>query len=300
VKTYVNEYNVLQWSSNPTTSANDAYANWYREHGEAILAAGGQVDGYGVQYYAVLDSTANQFNPHSPARMQQVFQNLSLTGKPFELTEFGVQNQGSPSLTDAANVLEDTMRMVFGSPNADTFNMWGFWQGAIWNQATLGALVDANWNLTPVGQRYEQLMSQWRTDLTLTADRNGAIDFRGFYGDYDVTIDGKTYHLSLDKGRPEYQLIVRLGADFNHDNVVNAADLALWQANFGASPIGDADGDGDTDGADFLLWQSQAGQITSPFTTAAQTVPEPVAALLLGCVLAPTFARRLKRASPHS
>lgn len=300
VKTYVNEYNVLQWSSNPTTSANDPYANWYREHGEAIQAAGGQVDGYGVQYYAVLDSIANQFNPHSPARMQQVFQNLSLTGKPFELTEFGVQNSGSPSLADAANVLEDTMRMVFGSPNADTFNMWGFWQGAIWDQATFGALVDNNWNLTPVGVRYEQLMNEWKTDRTLTTDQHGSIDFRGFFGDYDVTIEGKTYHLSLAKGQPEYQLIVRLGADFNHDNVVNAADLALWQANVGASPIGDADGDGDTDGADYLLWQAQNGQATSPFTVAAQTVPEPAAALLVGWVLAPTFARRSKRAPPHN
>jgi hypothetical protein len=80
---------------------------------------------------------------------------------------------------------------------------------------------------------------------------------------------------------------------------VNAADLALWQANLGASPVGDADGDGDTDGADFLLWQSQNGQFASPFMIAAQPVPEPAAALLVGWVLAPTFARRLKRASPH-
>jgi GH35 family endo-1,4-beta-xylanase len=296
-KLFVNEFNVLQWSSNPTTSANDPYANWYREHGEAIQAAGGQVDGYGVQYYAVFTSDANQFSPHSPARMQQVFQNLSLTGRPFELTEFGVQNTGSPSLTNAADALEDTMRMVFGSANADTFNMWGFWQGAIWNQATLGALVDTNWNLTPVGTRYEQLMNEWRTDLTLNADQNGAIDFRGFYGDYDVTIDNKTYHITLEKGQPQYELVVRLSADFDHDNDVDAADLALCQANVGSGSTGDADGDGDTDGADFLLWQTQNGQTTSPFTVAAQAVPEPTAAALLcvGWALAPTFLRGAKR-----
>jgi endo-1,4-beta-xylanase len=300
VDLYINEFNVLQWSSNPTTSQSDGYANWYREHGEALEMAGGQVDGYGVQYYALLDSHANTLSPHSAARMQAVFQNLSLTGKPLQLTEFGIQNAGTPSTAAAANALSDTMRMVFGSPNADAFNMWGFWQGAIWNQATLGALVDLNWNLTPVGQRYEQLMNQWHTNLTLTADQSGAIDFRGFYGDYDVTIDGKTYRISLTKGQPQYELAVRLGADFNHDNAVDNADLALWQANVGANAIADADGDGDTDGADFIIWQLQNGRSTSPYTAAAQVVPEPATGLLIAWILAPAFAFLSRDNSPRS
>ena len=207
VKLFVNEYNLLQFSDNPAVPgfSPDNYANWYREHGEAIENAGGQVDGYGVQYYALLDANANTNSPHSAARMQQVFQNLSLTGKPFGLTEFGVQNSGSPNATAVANTLEDTLRMVFGSPNATTFNMWGFWPQAMWNQATFGALVDANWNLTEAGQRYEQLMQEWGTNLTLTADEEGMIEFRGFYGDYEITIGDDTYQLTLAKGQTDYR-----------------------------------------------------------------------------------------------
>lgn len=48
-------------------------------------------------------------------------------------------------------------------------------------------------------------------------------------------------------------------ADFSNDNVVGAADLAQWNAAFGASATGDANGDGLTDGADLLLWQRQYG-----------------------------------------
>lgn len=48
-------------------------------------------------------------------------------------------------------------------------------------------------------------------------------------------------------------------ADFNDDDLVNSADLAIWTASVGVDAGGDADGDNDTDGADYLLWQQQVG-----------------------------------------
>jgi GH35 family endo-1,4-beta-xylanase len=198
-KLYVNEYNVLQNSS-------DAYANWFREHGETIAAAGGRVDGYGVQYYSSL--AAGQSSPHSPLRILQVFQNLSNDGKTFLLSEFGVSASGQPTPANVANALEDTMRMVFGSDGAIGFNIWGFWANDVWNQAPLAALVDSSWNLTPVGVRYEALMNQWDTNLNLVVGPDGAVDFRGFYGDYKVTVGGRTFDMALRKGVDEYQIVV--------------------------------------------------------------------------------------------
>jgi hypothetical protein len=62
--------------------------------------------------------------------------------------------------------------------------------------------------------------------------------------------------------------------DFDNNDVVDAADLAKWQADFGAGNGSDADDDGDTDGNDFLIWQRQLG------VTAAgvHAVPEPATA----------------------
>jgi hypothetical protein len=77
-------------------------------------------------------------------------------------------------------------------------------------------------------------------------------------------------------------------ADFNGSNSVSAADLAVIKANFGASPstfaTGDVDGDGRTDGADFLLYQRQFG-VTLP-ATAVQAVPEPTSLAIVPFALA--------------
>ncbi len=67
-------------------------------------------------------------------------------------------------------------------------------------------------------------------------------------------------------------------ADFNEDTFVNGSDLTLWRSAFDVSAIGDADGDSDTDGQDFLIWQRQIG--ATSLSSASSPVPEPRAALL--------------------
>jgi hypothetical protein len=68
-------------------------------------------------------------------------------------------------------------------------------------------------------------------------------------------------------------------ADFDGNWRVDEADLTKWSADFGASHGGDADDDGDTDGADFLVWQRQHGN-SLPGVVAATGVPEPGAVVL--------------------
>jgi hypothetical protein len=92
-----------------------------------------------------------------------------------------------------------------------------------------------------------------------------------------------------------------LEADFNESGMVNGADLTPWKSGFGTSITaahdqGDADGDQDVDGGDFLLWQRQLG-MSSPLPSATN-VPEP-ATLLLVTVAWFAIARSGARAHPH-
>ena len=100
-----------------------------------------------------------------------------------------------------------------------------------------------------------------------------------------------------------------LPGDFDEDGDSDVRDLAEWRTGFGlaGSAIhmdGDADGDFDVDGADFLIWQRQVGQGTvSAFSMAA--MPEPGAGTLTlvslaGCGLALRRAFHGKSDQPTS
>jgi formylglycine-generating enzyme required for sulfatase activity len=82
--------------------------------------------------------------------------------------------------------------------------------------------------------------------------------------------------------------------DADSDGDVDGADFVIWQTNFGnpttgIPPVpGDFDGDADCDGADFVVWQTNF-----PFTPSAALVPEPSATLVaLLCLPVFGFATR--------
>jgi T5SS/PEP-CTERM-associated repeat protein len=84
---------------------------------------------------------------------------------------------------------------------------------------------------------------------------------------------------------------VPIGADFNADGIVDQLDMQIWQDNYGRtsppdlSEFGDADGDGDVDGRDFLKIQRDFGGPPTPLVAAiggnVTAVPEPTGAMLL-------------------
>lgn len=93
---------------------------------------------------------------------------------------------------------------------------------------------------------------------------------------------------------------IALPGDFNSDGFVNSGDLNVWRTNFGLAANanrnqGDADGDGAVTGADFLVWQRQAGGGGAVGATAA--VPEPAAAALVALALGMFASPRMRRRS---
>lgn len=206
-QTFINEFNILQWSRKPPYATEDTewdpYANWYREHAEELQRHGAQLGAIGVQYYANADPTIGS-NRHSPARIAQVLNNLALTGLPISLTEFGVSRGATPQ--QAADVLADTLRLMFGHPNGQTFLMFGFYRGATWERAAEATLFDKDWSRSLPGKVYQGLMEQWSTDKSLTVDENGNVVFTGYYGDYVVTVAGKAYPLTVTKGTADYEV----------------------------------------------------------------------------------------------
>jgi len=87
------------------------------------------------------------------------------------------------------------------------------------------------------------------------------------------------------------QSLEAIPGDFDGDGAVGQLDLNLWQAAFGAiGNGGDADGDNDADGADFLIWQRHA----TPAVPLAP-LPEPSAWMMIAAPLVGFVADWLRR-----
>ena len=87
---------------------------------------------------------------------------------------------------------------------------------------------------------------------------------------WDLTPLGMTTFLSV---------VNTFAVDFDSDGDVDAADLLKWEGDFGG-PGSDANGDGLTSGADFLIWQRQLGSgVLLGASTAV--VPEPTSQVLM-------------------
>lgn len=286
---YTNEYSVLE------SQGGDAYANWYRQNIEAIERGDGDpfdqtVSGIGIQYYS--------HGGHSPDTIMRALQNMSVFGLPITLTEFGVQGTVTND-ADRIRNMEEVHRMIFGTPDATGFLYWGWWASATDpNLQGGGVLVDANWNLTPVGVAWNALRDSWNTELTATVAADGTIDFTGFFGDYELTIGAQTLDLALAKGDSLYSLVVAAG-DYNADGIVDAADFTVWRDTLGSTNDLRADGNGNEviDDGDFGVWKSLFGTSYGG-AGALATVPEPSSAVLAALWTTACSCARRRRPRP--
>lgn len=291
VRRYLNEYSVLE------NQGGDAYANWYRNNIEAVENGDGDpfdktVSGIGIQYYSNAGHDANV--------MMKALQNMSVFGLPITLTEFGVQGSVTND-ADRIRNMEEAHRMLFGTPNATGFLYWGWWASA--TDMTLqggGVLVGADLQtLTPVGLAWKALRDSWTTDLTATVGADGKIDFTGFYGDYELSVDGQTLGMELLKGDSKYTLVVAPG-DYNADGTVDAADYVVWRNSIDSMDDLRADGNGNEkiDQDDYVVWKNAFGT-TYGGSGSNQTVPEPSTAMLvlLGATACLIRSRRTCRRS---
>jgi hypothetical protein len=91
-------------------------------------------------------------------------------------------------------------------------------------------------------------------------------------------------------------------ADFTGDWLANSRDLDAWAVAYGVTPHADADGNGVSDGADFLLWQRQTLNYDDAIAALSE-VPEPAAGALglwMGVALLTHTQRRGTSADVHS
>jgi O-glycosyl hydrolase len=222
---------------------------------DAWTSFGNAIGNVGVAAEAVLEGDKSlklygQFN--GPDNTSGVFQGISVTPGEYVEGSLNAFIRSADSIASTAN--SSQMKIEFYSQygaahgSADFLGelLTTFADGStpndIWQQSELGGIV-------PAGAVEARIVLQFLQP----SGQSGAIH-----------IDDVMFGVADFPSPP---------GDFNHDGQVNSDDLEVWSASYGIDALADADGDGDTDGRDFLTWQRNFG--AGMLTASALTVPEP-------------------------
>ena len=133
-----------------------------------------------------------------PQQTWETLNDLSELGYPLHITEFTPQSSGKQitggwregkwTEKNQADFAEQLCRLAFGHPNVVSFNFWGLSDRRIWLEK--GGLITEEYEPKPVYERVRKLFQEeWHTTLSLQhIPQNEAASFRGFYGDYRITV----------------------------------------------------------------------------------------------------------------
>ena len=176
---------------------------------EKALREGRRIDCVGMQCHAFVKKenegslTASIYNPK---RVFDVLDRYEKLGLPILITEITVPCY-SPSDEDKDIQMEILTRLFeiwFSHKAVEGAIYWNLVDGyaAFAPQGDMkagenyyyGGLVDFDFNPKPSYYAIKKLFTEkWTTSEALETDENGNAAFRGFYGEYEITVNGKSY-----------------------------------------------------------------------------------------------------------
>jgi hypothetical protein len=130
--------------------------------------------------------------------------------KPIHISEIGIPSQISDEIDEdlQAKAVENLYKVCFSHKNVEGLVWWNLPDDGVLTQkrATENlpstGLLDADYHEKKAYQVLNGLINnKWRTNLTVSSQEKSYITFRGFYGMYDIYVNGKKVgdlHLSKD------------------------------------------------------------------------------------------------------
>jgi GH35 family endo-1,4-beta-xylanase len=207
----INESRRFAWCDNCRTSDS------YYAYTEAAILKGARIDAIGMQYHLFnkreeeYEKTRQMLNPRLLYAHMDMYSRL---GKPLQITEITIPSYSwDPEDEELqAEMLEKLYSVWFSHPNVEQIIYWNLVDGYahLWDpdpdkirasqgDMTLGenyyygGLLRFDMSQKPAYFKLKELLQEkWHTEAKAVTGTDGCISFRGFYGTYDIEIDGKT------------------------------------------------------------------------------------------------------------
>lgn len=219
---YFSEETLVINEGNPLPDlAKEGQENPYYQRIKRGLENGATIDKIGLQHHlftGVKAQTDEEYEASvksqgnldlgDPMIMFKALDTIAELGLPLELTEVTVPTFGDTEEDEQlqADMLKLWYSVWFSHPAVTAIVYWNTLDGY--------AFIDNTWNenncrgglwhhdLTPKKAALmlkSLFQDEWHTELELTTDEDGFIEFRGFYGDYTAEVNGETIHFSISK-----------------------------------------------------------------------------------------------------
>lgn len=211
---------INEWSS--IWETNELPWDNYSSYIESELLKGGRIDAIGMQYHVFhkkekyLEETRKLYDL---CQLLRALDNYARFGKEIQVTEVTVPafTMDAADEESQAEVIEKLYSLWFSYPNVSQIVYWNLVDGyaAFTTPGDMeggenyyrGGLLRFDMSEKPAYKRLRHLIKEvWTTNETLTADKDGVVNFRGFYGEYEVTVGKKTYKVNFDKNGKEVVL----------------------------------------------------------------------------------------------
>ena len=214
----INEETERCWCDNTLTT------DKYYAYIEANLLKGARIDAIGMQYHAFYKSEAEYEKTRRLYDPQQLYAHMDLyarLGKPLQVTEITI-----PAYTDnaedeaiQAQIIENLFPIWFSHPSVEQIIYWNLVDGYAHVKSTdpikiretqgdmslgenyyRGGLLRFDMTPKPAYDTIKRLITEvWHTEESGYTNESGNVEFRGFYGDYEVAVEGKAKTVKLSK-----------------------------------------------------------------------------------------------------
>ncbi|MGM9664275.1 MAG: endo-1,4-beta-xylanase [Eubacteriales bacterium] len=205
----------------------------YYAYIEANTLKGAGIDAIGLQYHLffrreeMYDRTRRLLNPTSLYRHMDLYASL---GKPLQITEITIPSYSWNSEDEElqADLLEQLYSIWFSHPSVEQIICWNLADGyahvenadpkkiqesqgnmTLGENYYHGGLLRFDMSCKPAYERLKELtQKRWHTELDTVTDKNGNADFRGFYGTYEIEVNGEIRTFRLSSKFENAELIV--------------------------------------------------------------------------------------------
>lgn len=193
---------------------------------ERGIKNGARIDTVGMQYHMFTDK-ANEARlgtfMYNPKRIFEVLDTYEKLGRPIQITEVTIPAYSNDPEDEAiqADIIEQLYSIWFSHKAIEMITYWNVVDGyAAWapqgdmtsgENIFYGGLMRFDTSRKPAYDRIKSLFSEkWTTDTEGETNEFGSAKLKGFYGDYDIIIDGKAHKAENRSGRKnEIEIILK-------------------------------------------------------------------------------------------